>query len=542
MTDDTPFTTEELTEKELGNMSLPNQIRYAVYNRNCRPDDIVSMTTFGSDWTTDILEDMLDEGDLIEECDTIGLFYRLPPEQRPSGLSAEERREIHDEARHEYESTSVIGDEADVAMKMESEQHDASYDPDEVGVEESEAHGKTALSSGGSDDTVSGPEATDDDVDDARASHGGRLPVDRDYDWESEKLDPATVHEYVEADTEKQDIINEIEDRRTTGKHPHFCISGPTGCGKTTLPEDISVGMDAPCFIIECHEGLRPNNLLGMPTYVGDETWWADGPLTKALIASRERPVVLIFDEVNRTTSRTLGVIMSALDHRCSVSLNARGGETVQGNPENLIVFSTMNEGDGYITNQIDRAQVRRLGNKYYTDYIGMYDTDREATLIADRTPVSDDVALSMVEAANDIREKKDGDSAIQMGVPTSSMLQWAQTAWSYRDDDYDGGPLMKGGERAVLNPFFKGNKSEADVVRTTLESHVRGMDVGEEFREDDDEDGDEDAPDIDMGDETWLMCSSCGWYEEAGDADGAVVATMECPECGNVLDPKEAP
>lgn len=550
-----PYTTDDLTESEMGEMSLPDQIRYAVYNGDHRPDAIVEQVTFSADWTTEIIEDMVAEDSLIEQSDDVGLFYQLPESERQTeGLSDEERAEIHEEARRKRAAATVIGDEEDVSMKMESESTDsttetastddpdASYDSDEVGVDHDEAHGKSALTAGGSDDTVAGPEPTTEDIEESRKRHDGQLPADRDYDWASEKLDADSVHEYREADGEKSDIIREIEDRRETGKLPHFSISGPTGCGKTTLPEDISVGMDAPCFIIECHEGLRPNNLLGMPTYVGDETWWSDGPLTKALLASQERPVVLIFDEINRTTSRTLGVIMSALDHRCSVTLNARGGEVVKGDPMNLIVFSTMNEGDGYITNQIDRAQVRRLGNKYYTDYIGMYDDSREAELIADRTPVTRDVAQTMVTAANEIRTKANGDSAVKMGVPTSSMLQWAQTAWTYRGSDADGGPLMKGGERAVLNPFFKGNKSEEDIVVTTLESHVRGMSIDEELDDDaDDEESVDTSPDIDVSDETFLMCESCGWYDEAGKADADVVAMMECPKCDSYLEPKEA-
>lgn len=535
--DDRPYTTDDLSESELGSMALPDQVRYAIYNEQYYLSDIVALTTFSGEWTREIIEDMVDDGELREGSDSKGYFYTLPDEEANRGLSEEKRNDVHEAALAEYRSTATIGDDEDVTATM-----DASTDTSTADVE---AHGKAATTSSttSDDDTVSGPEPSEEDIAEARSKHGGRLPVDRDYDWESEKLDPSTVEEYVDASGMYDDIVKEIEDRRDTGKMAHFRMVGPTGCGKTLTGESIAVGMDAPCFIIQCHEGLRPNNLLGMPTYVGDETWWVDGPLPRALQCSNERPTVVIFDEVNRTTARTLGVIMSFLDHRASVTLNARGGETVTGDPMNLIVFSTMNQGDGYVTNQIDRAQLRRLGNTFETDYIGMHDVSEEAALIADRTPVSKSVAREMVEAANDIRQKANGDSNIQMGIPTSTMLDWARTAWSYRDDDPDGGPLIKAGKRSVLNTFFKGDEKSEDIVTTTLESHLRGMDLDyeETMTTDDDDDDDESDESIELDDDTWLMCDSCGFYTDVEDADSSTVTTMECPECSDTIVPKEA-
>ncbi len=552
--DELPFTTDELSEKERGAMSLPDQVRYAIFNGNYRIKEICEVTTFSPGWTTDIIEDMVDEDELFEGSDQHGLFYALPHEMNNQGLSADERDELHEQALKQFTSRTTIGDEKDMEAHMQSgsEQETpetpetaADADADAESVHADAAATETTTTTNPTptgDDTVSGPTADSEDIAEAKSKNGGRLPVDRRYDWNKEKLDPAKVADYISANGEKEDIIRQIEDRRTTGKSPHFRLVGPTGCGKTTLPQNIAVGMDAPCFIIECHEGLRPNNLLGMPTYVGDETWWVDGPLTKALLASKERPVVLIFDEVNRTTSRTLGIIMSALDHRGQVTLNARGGEKIQGDPMNLLVFSTMNQGDGYVTNRIDIAQLRRLGNTFPTDYIGMYDVSEEAKLITDRTPVSKDVATELVECANSIRKKADErDSSLSIGIPTSVILDWARTAWSYRDNaDADGGPLVKAGQESVIDLFYRGDEDSVDVVTTTIESHLRGMEIDYEETTASEEDPAGEAT-IDISDETWLMCESCGWYAESEDADDDVVTTMQCPECDHTLTPREA-
>ena len=525
---DFPYTSADVSESELVREGVKDQIRYAVYNGFTRPVEAAEAVPVGATLAESTISEMVADGEIDEREDKHGTFLALPDDVSTSSITSDERAEVHAKARAEYEAAPEVGDSTDKLAR----------------VSDSMTDGKPSTSERPGDDTVSGPEASKDDVASAMSEHGGMLPVDRDYDWDEHRLDEDTVADYVEADTEYNDMIAEIEDRRDTGKLPRFRWTGPTGCGKTTAGENVAVDMDAPCFIVECHDGLRPNNLLGMPTYVGDQTWWVDGPIVKALLASRERPVVLIFDEVNRTTSRTLGVIMSALDHRASVTLNARGGETVQGNPENLITFATMNEGDNYVVNQIDVAQLRRFGNTFEADYIGQYDLDREAELVSSRTPVSHDVATEMIRAANAIRDQANRQkSQVGMGLPTSSVLDWARTAWSYRDDKPDGGPLMKAAHRTFLNTFYSGD--EFDTVRTAVESHVRGMELTESDTTD--EIGVADSSDpaydtsIDVADESYLLCESCGFYEQVADVEDEVAMTMECPDCSDPLTPKEA-
>lgn len=526
---------DELTEDQLTSLTLPDQIRYAVAHGHHSIEAIVSLTSFSHDWTQDVLDDLVEEG-AIERHNEDGMvppeFY-LPSEDHVSSLTDEERDEIHEEALIEYHHRDFVGDSADIAaIRADTSSTDDSY-----------AHSSTEVM--GEDGTLDVEEADPEDVIAAKTEHGGMLPVDRSYDWSQEMLSASNVEEYVSADGEYADITKEIEDRRETGKLPHFRICGPTGCGKTSLAENIALKMNAVCIKINCHDGLRPNNIVGMPTYVGDETWWIDGPGTKALLASQDRPVVLILDEVNRSPARALGIFMSMLDHQASITLNGRGGEVIEGDPMNIIVFSTMNEGEGYTVNSIDRAQVRRLGNTFYTDYIGMNDVDKEATLITSRTPISNRVATKMVQCANDIREKATGDSAVSMGIPTSSMLDWARTAWTYRNDSYDGGPLVKSAERSVINQFFVGDEQEEDIVRTTIESHLHSFSVEEEPAEAfETETGDtsgssEETESIELSEDAWLQCTSCGWYDLVEDAADDVVTTMMCPDCDDTIVPK---
>jgi predicted Zn-ribbon and HTH transcriptional regulator len=128
-------------------------------------------------------------------------------------------------------------------------------------------------------------------------------------------------------------------------------------------------------------------------------------------------------------------------------------------------------------------------------------------------------------------------------------MLDWAATAWAYRDQDTPKGSLVKAGERAVLNKFYRGDEREEHTVTEIINSHLEGMEVGEHAEDDmledemstvDDAVTDEDDT-IDVSDDTYLMCEDCGWYAESEDADDEVVTSMTCPECEAPLIPKDS-
>lgn len=521
-TNDGTADSTDLTDKEVSELSPEMQVWHAIDNGADTKREIADMTALSTGWTESVLSDLEESGSLeVTDAGGTNLYERAEPE------------DVTDDSRKE---SIEDRDGDDTVEGVEPDTVEPTAEPD-----------------------------IDDDM---------RIPVDRDYNWDSHKLDPDSVADYVDTNGEYEDMQAEIALRDKIGKPPRFRMTGPTGCGKTTAGEALAIEFDAPTFIIECHDGLRPNNLLGTPAYVGDETLFVDGPVTKALLASEAAnrddtdfdEVFLIFDEVNRTTSRTLGVVMGALDHRAEVTLHSRGGEVIKGDPMNLVTVCTMNEGSEYIgTNPIDRAQKRRFGNTYEVDYIGMNDKQAEVDLLVENTGVDSDVAGKMVECANDIRQRADADDGkIQSGLPTSTMLDWAKTAHGYAvtDRTADGGPVLKAARRAVIEPFYGDGGRETDAVETAIESHVRGLDVSlgtadeDESESDDDDDSDAESADegigeadasddaydtdIETSDDAYLQCEDCGEFGEVGELDEDAVATMTCWECDGRLHPHE--
>ncbi len=354
------------------------------------------------------------------------------------------------------------------------------------------------------------------------------MPVNRDYDFEEMILED--VPEYKAHNGELNRIMSDIHN---ASRLPRFLIGGPTGCGKTHLARYISQELPyyiaevadgankvwyfgdiidnglavtdgdgdpvydddgflelednvcpetgetlerrrgCPIITIQCKYSMSEADLLGMPNLAGDETFWQDGPLPKAIQASREGPVVLLLDEANRARPESKSALFSALDDRAEVTLDGRGGERISGVARNLISIATINEGAGYYVENMDLAEKRRLGIKFDVDYLGASHPEKEIELMTERTAVHEGLAEDMVEAANTVRKNlaEDDASPVKTGIPTGTLLAWGETAHAYYRDDINN-PVMEAAKDTVIRPFYGGEDGES-AVREAIASHM---------------------------------------------------------------------
>jgi hypothetical protein len=86
-----------------------------------------------------------------------------------------------------------------------------------------------------------------------------------------------------------------------------------------------------------------------------------------------------------------------------------------------------------------------------------------------------------LVDRANKIRKlaKKQG-SSVGMGLPTSSVISWAQEAYAYQDINLPN-PIVEAAEATVIRPYYKNNASEEEVVRTIINQRLNGLPFDEE-------------------------------------------------------------
>lgn len=346
-------------------------------------------------------------------------------------------------------------------------------------------------------------------------------PVARDYEDEFARRVPTGV-KYVPTDGELDELKASIDAAHALDEPVRAMVSAPTGAGKTTLAEYVAQTYDAPMFTLQMNYLMSEADLIGSPTYVGDAgTMWVDGALTKALIASQDGRAVLLVDEVNRARPEGKASLFGALDHRATVTLDGpRGGEVIEGDPNNLIVIATMNEGDDYnvADPDMDLAERRRYTEWFDIDYLT---PAKERDLLVDRTGIHKPLAELMVKAGNDIRDLADENGTdIKRGLPTSAMLAWAAKSRGYHMAGLDD-PIMRAAHKTIVRPFYD-TEAARNTATQTIEAHV-----GDAPMDEDDFEG--------WAADTKIVCgsASCEWeIPETKEDEYESLAYGECPEC----------
>ena len=358
-------------------------------------------------------------------------------------------------------------------------------------------------------------------------------PVERGYDFGTMVPDEDEVHEYIPSDGEWESISAKIDARHETGQEPAFMLGGPTGCGKTTLAEWKAAEKGWPVVTLQMTYDMSPASLLGKATVRsgddgGTETVWNDGPLTKALLASREGPVVLIVDEANRARPEVHSTLMSALDSRCEVTLDQRGGEKIRGVRQNLIVVSTINpkgSGDYHGVQDIDFAVKRRLTNagRYNVDYLGVNFPQREADVLTERTPAGPRLADLVVGTANQVRDQADdATSEVRSGIPTSSLISVCQSAYALDKAGLDGA-VVEAFEQDVVDALYDQRQNERNTVAQIVKDNLDGC----PFQDDEVAEW--------TGEVEYVSCAECAYRATSSEAESAgVLDFMECPDCGD--------
>lgn len=120
-------------------------------------------------------------------------------------------------------------------------------------------------------------------------------------------------------------------------------LKGPTGCGKTRFVEhmtwrlyrETANPLEVPLVTVSCHEDLTATDMVGRYLLKGDETVWADGPLTRAVRSG----AICYLDEIVEARKDTTVLIHSLTDHRRILPID-KTSELVAAHPEFLLVIS----------------------------------------------------------------------------------------------------------------------------------------------------------------------------------------------------------
>jgi nitric oxide reductase NorQ protein len=217
-------------------------------------------------------------------------------------------------------------------------------------------------------------------------------------------------------------------------------LKGPTGCGKTRFVHHMAQKLDRPLYTIACHDDLTAADLVGRHLIGASETYWQDGPLTKAV---REGAICYL-DEIVEARKDTTVVIHPLSDDRRLLPID-RTGELLKAPPEFMLVVS-YNPGYQNLLKGMKPSTRQRFVSLRF-DYP---DPNTEAKIVQNETHISSSLATELVDLANALRVLKDHDleesastrlliyaaTLIQSGVPAIEACRAAIVEPLSDDDD----------------------------------------------------------------------------------------------------------
>lgn len=204
----------------------------------------------------------------------------------------------------------------------------------------------------------------------------------------------------------------------------NLLITGPTGCGKSSLIEQLCARLGRELYRVPCHGKLEFSELTGQLTVLPDgSTKFVHGPLPRAM----QTGSVLLLDEMNFIHPSAIGALNTVLDG--GPLLIPETGELIAPHDDFRIVATgnALDHGDDSSlyrgTQRMNLALIQRFLT-LKADYLSP--TDEAAMLNRTVPGVPGNVIGILAQVAGDVREAfKKGD--IESTVSTRTLVKWAR-------------------------------------------------------------------------------------------------------------------
>lgn len=248
---------------------------------------------------------------------------------------------------------------------------------------------------------------------------------------------------------------------RNIMNHVNTMIIGPTGCGKTSVVQEICRRMGKKLHIFDMGTMVDPiSSLLGVHRLEKGESIFDYAKFTQVI----KEPCVILLDELSRAPLSTMNILFSCLDDRRNLNIEiacGTGEREIKVHPE-VTFMATANVGAEYSgTTSMDRALV----NRFFPLELGGIPTKEEETVLMTRTGVDKRIAELIVKVANNIRSLC-AKQEISVSLSIRETLMVSRLV-------HDGWSLAEAMEMTYL-PLYEGSKQEGErsTVYKTISSY----------------------------------------------------------------------
>lgn len=216
------------------------------------------------------------------------------------------------------------------------------------------------------------------------------------------------------------DVVLDLMEKRA------ILLTGHTGCGKTSLYEQIASRVNQPVVRSNMNGQTTVGDFVGMWTVKAGETVWVDGVLPRAMKEGHW----LIIDEIDCADASILAVLNAVLEKNGTLTLKEKGFEVIKPHSEFRILatantvgcmahFRSLYQG----TNIMNEAFLDRF-RVYHVNYLP--EKEEVQVLIKSVPKIDTKIAVAMVQVAQAVRtsfEKED----MQSTFSTRRLIDWAE-------------------------------------------------------------------------------------------------------------------
>lgn len=267
---------------------------------------------------------------------------------------------------------------------------------------------------------------------------------------------PMIKPEYIFRRETVRDVINFIDCSFGDG----MLIVGATGCGKTSLVEQLCARINMPVQSVTCGGSTEFMDLVGQWTLQNGSTVWIDGVLTKAMRDGH----VLILNEIDLVDPAELANLNGVLEGAPLV-ISQNNGETVYPHKNFRLIATSNSNGAGsdgmYVG--VQRQNIAFL-DRFVVIEVDYADMETEMEILQKIAPaIPKAIRQRMVELAQKVRNVFKGvdDTATELSVTlsTRTLIRWAiQTQRNQGAPS----PLSYALDRALLNRCANSEEREA--------------------------------------------------------------------------------
>lgn len=218
---------------------------------------------------------------------------------------------------------------------------------------------------------------------------------------------------------ELRNYLSTLRRMSSNGVMMNSLLTGPQGCGKTSVAYEFAAKMKLPLLKMNCPMVREPRDWFGAKRAENGSVFW-DKALFAEVVADGN--VVILLDEITRATPMVLNTLLPLLDWTRETYVE-ESKEILRVGPGTYF-FATANIGAQFTgTMRLDSALADRFGAIVECTFLPKSD---EIDLLVTRTGISRDVATKLVTVAEMVRRENQTSGKLTETISTRTLLDIA--------------------------------------------------------------------------------------------------------------------